>query len=106
MEKFNNIEGICNDHAKERLALFQKQPAPEYKVGDYVKAALKTCANDSDYIEHIWFIIDKMNDDTQTFTGLLNNHPVTMTAKYKVGDKIEVPYHKISQYLPKDYEIK
>jgi uncharacterized protein YegJ (DUF2314 family) len=105
MKNSSNIEPIGSDQAKERLDEYQKEDSPDYAVGDFIKAELQTSATNPDAVEHVWFIITKINDGTRSFTGELNNHPIFQPSLHVLGDLIEVKYNQVSDYLPKDHTM-
>lgn len=93
MTNYNNIEGICNDHAKERLEEFQKTFNPSVlKVKDFVKTQI--IVSEDGKIEHMWVQIDSIYKNH--IIGKLDNTPFYENPIVNLGDKIKVKFKDIS----------
>lgn len=87
-----NISLICPECSEER-----KDEAQEYvkehgiNLNDYVKVKI---TNDDDESEYIWFMVEKINKEKNTFIGRLNNNPV-YKQDIKFGDRKEFSFDDI-----------
>lgn len=94
MGKLKNIELICDNCMDKRKKEMQKVINDiNLKVGDYVKIAL----TDDNGTEHMWFIIQSINND-RSITGKLDNDPLFLECE--LGDIFHFKKDDIEQYIP------
>lgn len=94
----NNIHGICDQHADERLKTYQDNNKNRiYKPGDFVKTKLMT--RKPDKFEHMWIKVTRVRGNL--ITGILDNNPVFGEDILKCGDEISIGAHTISNCISK-----
>lgn len=93
IEPLNNITGIDNKCAKERLKMFQKTfDKYSLEVGNFVKKNFKQ----GKLKEHMWVKITGIKNNS--IIGILDNEPF-LVKNVRVGDIVEVKFNEIEDLI-------
>lgn len=90
-----NIGALKQKTYERRLEEYQSKTSNNYIKGDFVKTRVEICEG---FYEHMWVKVTKVNK--KSISGVLDNDPFNPNSEIKCGDKINVPFDKIWDYLP------